>query len=87
MRRLQELDSMRMHSQIWADNNSSEVEKLKSESSLMQNQLAEQSAELTMLRQQLLQAEADRDAAVREKQQVKLCRFLAVGQMKHKKQQ
>eukprot|EP00775_Hariotina_reticulata_P005170 gene5170-5408_t len=65
-----ELDSMRMQSQIWADNNSSEVDKLKSESGLIHCQLAEQSAELAKLQQKLVQAEADRETAVRERQQV-----------------
>eukprot|EP00878_Enallax_costatus_P047328 GHUV01057859.1.p2 GENE.GHUV01057859.1~~GHUV01057859.1.p2 ORF type:complete len:122 (-),score=35.94 GHUV01057859.1:2-367(-) len=67
---MQELDDMRKQAQIWSDANSSEVDKLRAETELLNGQLAQRNTELGSLRERLTAVEAERDRALQEKQQV-----------------
>jgi hypothetical protein len=55
---------MRQQAKIWSDVSSSEVEKMRAEGELLTGQLAQRSAELAALRQQLTDVEAERDRAL-----------------------
>lgn len=69
---LQELEDMRKQAKIWSDVSSSEVDKMRAETQLLNEQLAQRSTELSSLRGQLTTVEAERDRALQEKHQVGL---------------
>lgn len=73
---------MRKQAQIWSDANSSEIDKMRAEATLLNTQLADRNAELSSLRQKLTEAEAARDRALQEKHQVgrhNVARFLRLA--------